>query len=496
MINLRMLFEKMNKYQVEFFSLILTILFFGILRLPSYATDTYSTFMDPDVWKYMLFSNGRIIIGLVYYMMSLIWNLFPKMDLFSYELSFFLAIIFLSLAVAILARRIRSTIPNNMVAVLLAFAIIVNPLIIEYFLFLEMGGFCFAIFCSVFAFEQTVQFFEQRQMKRIVISFIALLGAVFSYQVIVGLYVILCLPYILKFSKKWSAFLIDNVIVGMLYGGSLGVAYFVTNFLFQSERLSNGISILASILPTIRGIKIVIFDQFYHLPNNYILYELLIVSGISIAKIAISDKKSLSLISYLYIGCGCIVVGFFPFLTGITGIEGLAPRTVYPFGCTMGVLLMYAFLQLDECTWKVEWKLQTASMITVCVFIVLEYSLFQNVLMDQFRCNQTDKYICQMMAERIREYEENSGNTIDTICFYKDASLTWGIDGTDQNGLITRAHAVGWSKLDVLNYYLGTNYQMGDPIESYKEYFDKCDWNHYADKQLIFDEHTLHFCVY
>lgn len=477
-------------------SILISFLFFGANFSINYATDNYDTFMNNDVWKYMIYENGRCFNGMVYW----IFSRFHFSPMVIHSISYSFAILFLILSIFLLSKMIFSIIGQPIISCILAATILCNPLLVEYFFYIDKGLFLFSLFCVVLAFYYTVSYYKTHNPKALLLPIIALLFAVNSYQIMMAVFVLLCLPFLLYFSQSIKNFFIYNIITAALYGFPLGIGLFITKILLNSSRVGQSSNLFYSITSCLKGIKEITFDRFYHLPNNFFLYFLFLFCIFAFLFWLKSSHKIVLLFMYFYIILGTIIVSFFPFITGVTG--GYRPRTVYPYGCIMGIIaltiFLFSFKQTPNET-SLFFGINTYKK-SICIlcscFLLGSFLIMQTALLDLYRCNQTDKYICQMIGERIKEYENNSGQSITTICFYKDQSLTWGIDGTNQNGMIDRAHAMGWSNLTSINYYLGTQYQKGTPLSEYESYFTQYNWNYYSDEQLIFENNTLHFCVY
>lgn len=500
--------EYKNQYNhlILTISLVLVILFFGIDFSIEYATDTYATFMDNSVWEYMLHENGRVINAAVYW---IFYQLSPSPKLV-YFLSYISALIFTFLSVYLYGLLLNSFIHNEYYSAFLSFFILVNPFSIEYYLYIEKGLFLFSLFCVILALNCLNNYFNFHHKQQIYIAFLFLLASVLCYQITIGIFVICAIPLLVKNFSSKTEFIVRNITVAFLYGASLGCSYIITSFCLHSSRIESAKSFAYVLENTLKNIIHITKNSYYHLPNNYLLYCYLVSFLVIIFLFLQSHQKVRFFFTISYGVVAVIFVSFFPFFSGVT--TGFACRTVYPYGCIWGILIVLA-LQLNYNNHTPEtinisqdtirslkplYKIWLPKILSLLVLLLLieQYLLFQQVFLDRYKGNQTDKYICQMIGERIQNYENSTGKTITTICFYKDQALTWGIDGTFQNGLLDRAHATGWSNLASINYFLNKDYSKGTPNEDYIKLFQDKNWNFYSDEQLIFEGDTLHFCVY
>lgn len=505
-----MVFHSYNK-KIIYVSTLLILLYFGVDLSIEFATDTYPTFMHSDIWEYMLFTNGRIVNGIIYYLFTV--AALPATVV--YSISYISALLFLDLSICIYGHILYKVRKDAFLSAFLAFIIIVNPFSIEYFLYIEKGLFFCAIFLCTLASYFTIRFFNTNSPKYLLDTLIALIFAVFMYQISLGLYVILCLPFVIsastlpteeannnRFLKPLTIFIKRNIILALMYGLVLGSAYFVTDILFKSERVTSRSGFSFRVFPVLSNLIKINKDPYYHLPNNYLLLLYLLIF-IYIAITFIHSKqtyqKILLFFSLLYVTTGTILISLTPFILGVT--NDYACRTIYPFGTIWGIMIVTVLKcsssGIASAEGETASKIRLYYVLAILLFsISINYILFRSVFIDRYKSNQTDKYICQMIGDRINDYEEETGKKITTICFYKDQNLIWGIDGAFQNGLLDRAHAIEWSRLDSINYYLSSNYAEGNPSEKYGQYFLEYDWNYYSDRQLVFEGDTLHFCVY
>lgn len=468
-------------------SFILVILFFGIDFSIEFATDTYATFMDHTVWKYMLFENGRIINAFIYWLFYH-FSVAPKIV---YTISYLSAITFAILSVYLYSMLLNSILDNAYLSTFIAFFSLLNPFSIEYFLYIEKGLFLFAIFSAVNAVIFLQNYFDSGNIFSLLFVFLCLIITVCCYQICIGMFVICAIPILIKNNASIKDFIFKNIIAALLYGGGLGFSYLTTNVFLHSSRVGHSNAFLNILKDTCIWIITITKDSFYHLPNNYLLQCYLVVILFILFLFLQSTNKKIYILSVIYSFFVVLIVAFFPFFSGVT--SDYACRTVYPYGSIFGILVTVA-LQLSTSR-KNKQVIRIFSILAILLMFT-QYILFQNVFLDRYKGNQVDKYICQMIGERIRDYETNTENTVSTICFYKDQSLTWGIDGAFQNGLLDRAHATGWSNLASINYYLDKQYIKSEPQEYYINYFQSKNWNFYSDEQLIFEGDTLHFCVY
>lgn len=131
-------------------------------------------------------------------------------------------------------------------------------------------------------------------------------------------------------------------------------------------------------------------------------------------------------------------------------------------------------------------------------FMFVQYLSFTNIYCDKYRLNFADEIRCLEIGQAISEYEIESGNKIEEIAFYFDQDMQSPFyPGVFDDGDLVMTAFFPWdSQLNIINYYLGTDYKRGFATEAYTEYFASFDWNTFSEKQMVFEGNTLHYCVY
>ena len=168
--------------------LIIVLLFFSSLVFMNYSVDTYLLFASPKFrYVYEYLSSGRIFTTIFFFVQGFLKIPYNIIYLSSYTL----AIIFATLSIFELNKIIDKYVPNKWLSIILSVAIIINPFVIELWLFIESGIMMFSILMSVLAFKYYDRFLEKSSKKNLVYSFIMMLLALFSYQGTVGIFVVL-----------------------------------------------------------------------------------------------------------------------------------------------------------------------------------------------------------------------------------------------------------------------------------------------------------------
>ena len=484
--------EKTKK--ASLWSLVLVLLYFGINSTIEYALDTYPTFQMTGTWVEKIEKNGRLLLGAIYYVIE-------HMHLSNaavYYMSYAAAMFFLLCAVVILSLIIDERVDKIELSVGIAFVTLVNPFCIEYFLFIEKGLFMLTFLLNTIALLVTCKIWKGGATKVKMISQAALVlcllfCSVFIYQTSIQIYVILSLPIIAFYADTILDFVKKNIFVATMYVLPMGTAYLVAKFMFPVERLESADGLSSAVSKGFDTIRIVFFEQFHHLKKGMLLFYIVVLLAVCILEIINEREGKLkSVILTLYIVLGTFFTSFLLFF--LDASADAAPRSVYTGGMIYGVCLFYVFGKNGKKDSKIAFKILGAALMVFIIFT--DYVAFQKIFIERYKCNQEDKYLCEIIGEKIKEYEEESGEKIDTICYYKDKSVTWWDSGYGKSQLVIRAQSTGWSRIYSLNMYLESNYKEGEPNKDIEKFFSDRNWDTYSDEQIKFEKNIAHICVY
>ena len=175
------------------------VLFFGFLYRINFSVDTYLLFASPNysyVREYL--GAGRIFTWLLFYVMGLIK--IPHIAM--YLVSYILGIVLLTIAIYELNKILDKYIDNKFLSILISISILINPFIIELWLFIESGIMMLSILGCVEAFKYFDKYLEKKNKKNLLYSFIWMLVAAFSYQGTLALFIALSIFSVLYRSNQ------------------------------------------------------------------------------------------------------------------------------------------------------------------------------------------------------------------------------------------------------------------------------------------------------
>lgn len=482
-------------------SFVLVLLNVGIDFTFHYATDTYSTANEKGTWYHILYENGRPLKSLIFY----IFEAFNVPIGIIYHISHSLMIVFATIAVVLFAVMLLRYISSELVCVLISFVTLLNPFVIDFFLFEEKGLFMMIVLLNVVAIVITEGMWtgtvKGHLGANVLLIQLCLWVTVSIYQVGVMQYVVMLLPFIVINSKDFKDFFSKNVFVSFMFGIPLSASFVLAKFFLPVTRLANDTSLSFLVSNFLKIFKFVTLGKFYNVGKGMFLLWLGILTVADILSIVACSEIGkyvlgglMQLLSVIYISVGCIVVSFLLFITGNSTV--CWPRMVYSYGMIFGIVSIYLWYCVERKGARGSIAVKMI-IITLVVFIIIyDYIGFGKVILERHRANQEDMYYAEIIGQRITEYEGDTGYTIDTICYYKDFNVTVYGKGYDNSMLSERAQASGWSRHNSIEIYLDRKFTQGEPDPELEEKFSQEDWNMFSEKQLVFDGNTLHICVY
>ena len=479
--------RKMPDYKTGIYSLMGILLLFGIDFRIEYATDSYFLFQTTGNWKHMICSNGRLITGMFMYVAEKL----HLTDVCIYTCSWCLAIMCLTAAVTILSGLLMKYYDNRVLCVGLSIITLANFFSVEYFLFLEKGFFQLGILFLVCALRTVEQrLCGEKEKGAWMTAFVWLLLASFTYQITIGMFVILCLPFLLIYARNPADFIKNNVRVACIYGGCLLFQLIWTKYLFHTSRIENeigSIDFIQNLKETIRTFWTITvhFAWLYKMKYSF----LVLLAAVLLYSMTALRKERYFLFRIFYLMAGVAAVSLLPYVSGIT--KDWNKRLIYPYASVFGILMIIVWI-----TPRVTEKTKKTALWLVGVIFVMEYVCFGNVFIERYKNNQADRELAMTIGQAVREYESRTENIVNYIAVYYDQNTCYQLEGLTTGGMTGRSMVTDWSDVNAINYYLGTDFVRKEPDEKYQVYFGSRDWYTYSPEQLVFEGDTLHMCVY
>lgn len=471
----------------------ITILFFGAFCRLQYAPDTYSVFTNGLRHTVLHFlSCGRFVTGAATYFAMRICHLGNEG---TYVLSYSFAIICTVISLYKLNKLIKKDIKNDIISIIISTLIIINPFSIELFMYIEKGIMVLSVLLCVLAVEQIDKFFNGNK-KSIWLTLIFMIISNCCYQGTVGLFVAISLIYIIKYSKNIKEFIVNNVVVALVYGIPAAINFLAVRFLFTNARVNGKIIISEAISKMIDGTKSMIVNTYNLLPKYLFMIAIIILLGIIIYK-AIKQKgsikeKTLQIAGAFYLIAGTLFSTVAPQILQDTSSIWFVARSSYPMAAIIGILTLYLFMKFD-----INKIMKNVIIILLIIFLMIQFSNFMRYIIDNYIGNYMDKAITLQISNMIQEYEERTENKIDKISIYQDASKQYVYPNLKASGdMNIKAYAADWCISRILKLYTGRELEVIESEESKKEEFLQKNWDYFSKEQIIFEDNVMHLCVF
>lgn len=456
-----------------------------------YATDTYSVFNFNADQVYNQFAmSGRFITAIVGRCVKLLG--FSEQAI--YLGSFILAIISVLICQFKIYKIIKNDVKNKDFRMLIALLIIVNPFSIELFLFIEKGIMWFGVLMAICAVEQVIKYLDSNKKRYIIYSIIFMFLANCSYQGVVGIFVAISLIYVLKYSKNIKDFLINNLIIGVIYIIPATVDYVLIKILYQGSRLNGQTIIVDSILKIFNGTIQMITGTYGILPKFLFIWCIGIIFICLLVQIVQKKKNYVKeVIKVLYIIFGTIVITVAPQIMQPTTSIWFVARSTYSFGALYGILILYLYLKFPP-----KKMVSIVVILTSILLIIFQYTKFTTIVNDRYRLNQIDYEISMLIVDKIKSYEQVTQNEITKLEIYSDKNPSYTYDGIFATGdTNVKAYGTDWSTEAILEYYLKRDLQVTEKNDELNKSFIYQDWNDFdIDKQVLIREDTVVICRY
>lgn len=125
----------------------------------------------------------------------------------------------------------------------------------------------------------------------------------------------------------------------------------------------------------------------------------------------------------------------------------------------------------------------------------------QKVSINNAMSGAIDEEFCRQIEFQIEQYEQKTGNTIDTVVvgndpnpdYYAYKSVDYAIMDTNLS-----TFAMTWSDVNALTYYSGRTLERRDMTEEeYEKYFGASEWDVFCpEEQLRFEGNTMYWAKY
>lgn len=473
-------------------SLLIVFLFFGADWRLEYATDTYAIYMGDwsSVVDDFTFRSGRPMIGLFF---SFLFSFHPSLQVI-YFLSFSLGIVCLSLAVYLYQGQLKEVGISKFPRFLCTTAIYISPFIIEYFMFLEKGMFCFAILLCTISFLFFLRYLTIKNRIYELLSICFLIMVAFTYQGIVAFFFPLVLPFIFLYMDGVKT-MCKNIFVALLNFGISGISSVIfLRVVGNSERTQTMFISWKNMFETGKQILRCFITSMNILPRGIYVFLCVLVFMFIFWEIK-RQKKNVGLrISYLIIEMVLIILC--STVTCMLGVSGFAPRVIFPLGTCAATMLVYYEINVRSCEKKNIISEKTLQGLFL-LFLLVEFISFQGIIIAKYKVAALDENRIRLIEEEIKEYENRSDKKIEYISFYKeDLDINQYPELFYSGDMVVSSFSTDWSDLSAINYYLCSEYKKGIPDEHIQIQLDAMEESKIYRIKYLFMDNTMHLRVY
>ena len=485
-----------KRYWVVLLFFTLNICFYGVFVVKHYAPDTYYTeALGWEVTAAQYWKNGRWLMTLLAKLCG-VFHIGPTLEqLFSWGL----AIISVTLAAYVVYELLcaclsaKSSLKKRLWVALIAFMLISNVFLLEYFIFAEYSGImCLGILFDTLAAKYILRALEKGKIRFYVIGVVFGILGINGHQGNFALFVVIAVLCARETLSSIKRFVINNAVIGSAYMIPALINVIETR-IGGADRAAQGvIDFGASFIKATEGLKQLFLTGAFFMPHGtYLGFVILFFACFLVG--GLKKRSFRALLYFIYTGVIIILGIYAPLMVTAYDAIDVVPRTVYIMGGLIPVILAIMLIHMDI---SIE-NTVIVPALTVCFLLVQYYGAMQ-LITDHYKTNLLDRYEAQFVGAEIWEYEERTGITVSKMALYWDENVTGYAPDVRVYGAVNeRAMSNEWAAPLAIRCLDGHVLQQTDPSdEVYEKYFKGKDWLHIKDEQLVIIGDTLHMCAY
>lgn len=496
--------KKTYKKEIKLFLIILILASFLCLGflISHKITDSYWNIQDGyDIYKLTPLKDGRIIH---YIILSIVSKTGIPMEAWIL-ISQYISLIIYSVSILNIYKVIKSIADKkikeeskkkrkviNIVILLASFLIILNPMTVECFAYVENIIMSLSILLITYASKTLYENKRYAYIKTLVLMILAAL----SYQGTLNMWILLSILFFTiddedKKGKDWAKYLFKmaTIIIILLLSimAVLKIGELFTNE--NQERIGNfSLNIIKTVYLMILGSIQIVTTSTFNLFPEYLICSIILITLILLFVLTKKNTKSI-ILKYLFcifiIIASCIVPVF------LQRIPAISARISLAIGGIIGFSIIYTlFKTLNSKEKNIAYILLVISIIYLSINIFDYYNL---AIMNQIT-NQEDEKFCKEIDECIIEYEENSEYEVKNVIFIRGGKDTY--NNLPQNTFTQKTLLAVYANLHCLNYYTGRDLEKIEVTkEIYKMHTKSEEWTKSKNENINFYKETLYVVV-
>ena len=457
--------NKLKPVTIYFMVIVLLYITYGLYFNTTYNCDLLQAYKMPFGLEYgfrefirQRLANGRIVTVIPYLFYRLIWYL----DVSYFSNQWVLQLLSFALLAAGATVIVRCI--GNKYALPLMIGLI-SPAFVEILAFCGLE--------QPLAYLLTALSLFMYSKKRYIVSVIILLAAVSTYQSYAIVFAILMLGYVyIQEEKNGIKSRLVRYLIGMIitavaaFSNILGtktickiiavpeVKHTATGFSFSFLRQRT--------LEIWDEYGAVLRSGYAYYPRNIILVLLttfVLVTGVTLIK----NKKWVRLAEYLSIVIAMLIT---PVLfCYVTESVYLPQRTILSFYMAIGLILSVSLSEIEDD------RIVRYGFALTGLFLLLTINRIQTGIMDYSTCNKLEFYQAEQIVRYIKSYENQTGNTIDTIKVMKVPVGTQLFEQrylnifSDKGSVSQHLFGTSWSDVECISFVAGKIYNREDMTE-------------------------------
>lgn len=491
------LFQDAESNRLLLYFLLISLIFFGFFIKPDFATDTYADLMLPAEEIITNFLQGGRFITVFFFI--IFRGLHVDFRIVS-VLSFILAILSLTFALWLLEKFLhKHLVKNRTWAFFLSLLIILNPFIIELFLFVEKGIMVFGILLCVIAASCYANYLAHHQRSSLIWTFALNILAACCYQGIVGLFIVLATLVTVANFKTWKTFFTNTILSVVIYAAGPVINILLAKLFSTGGRIGGEIILGESIVKLFDGSKNM-FRLFGIMPSA-VFWGLIVVALLCWLIFKIKNRQLLRpqslffVAQILYLTAVAVLAALAPQIVQQTASIWVVSRSTYVFASLAGIILTLLLHSAPRIS--AFRPLQVVLTLSISVFLIVQFASFANITLDHYGTNETDRLRAEQLGQIISDYETVTNTTVVNIMPAKDKTITASYPGFFASGDINgSAFSTPWSDTTSVGYWNGRRFNRLEPTSEWSDYCAAHDWYSSDEAQIKFKDDTLYICWY
>lgn len=493
---------KKHKQTILYFIMV-SIITFPMLLHTHYNVDGFCLLGSSFQGYAPVFLNAsRVFSALSYYLFEWLHIPFAQFSI----LSVCLANVFIALAATQLQRILTELQlhknSNKIVIFITSLFLVFNCYVLEFYSFPE----CFIMCMGIYFVIVSIRYFLSYTKKGYFYSLIFAMLSIFSYQGCMSIYIpLLALFVFIKNANKhqdtmWLMYIKQAIVAFLIYG-----CCFIASFVFMkvyttvsgnvSEK-DGYINLIANIkyFPKLIYYSAIEMERYFQAKWYYLATMLLFIINV----VMIFKKKAYS--AYIYYFGILLATIVMPFVPNLFLSEGsatyVAPRMIIGYAMLFAInvvlFFMFSSSKKEISSYIVMGIVSLFSLYSVCFY---HFNIKGAVL----RYEKDKQHVLQIY-DRIKNYEAQTGNTVDTILYAKDEFVPYFYpEVAIRNSLTYRLYAIDWGMSCALNGFQKDVYMNYVPMseeEKNEKFPFQGDFQSHEDRHFVFEDNKLYLLLY